>query len=377
MLEVKEVLTRKQKKDFIELPLKFYKNVPFFVPAFYGDEKKALNRKSPYEDVTESVFFLAYKDGKPVGRIHGIIQKQYNQMRNQKRVRFDRFESTDDPEVSSMLFKSLEDWAKSKGMNQICGPLGYSDFEREGLLIEGFDQYSTYEEQYNFDYYQKLIEDHGFQKEADWVESKIYPSKPGDDFPDRIKRLAKVTLRMQHLHLADNHMSIGRYLKKRSKGFFDCIDETYKEIYGAVPFVEKTRKMVMDEFKLILRPEELMIILDENEKTVGVALCFPSIAECVRRSNGKITMPFLFSLLKSIRHPKVMDLGLIGILPQYRNTGLVSVFLAGMVECMEKYHLDHLETNLNLENNIQILDMWKRFNSVQNKRRRSYIKDIK
>ena len=180
MITVTTVQTHRQRKAFINFPLKLYKGNKYFFPCFYGDEMNVLKRTSPYEDVSESDFFLAYDGKKVVGRIQAIIQKQYNEKWNEKRVRFTRFDAIDDVNVSRALFDAVEKWAKERGMDTICGPLGYSDLEREGLLIEGFDEVQTFEEQYNYSYYQKLIEDKGFVKEVDWVESAIKLPNPVD-----------------------------------------------------------------------------------------------------------------------------------------------------------------------------------------------------
>ena len=158
MITVKQVKTRKEQREFVKFPLKLYKNNEYFVPCLYMDELAMFHKNFVYNDQAESIFFNAYIDGKMVGRIQGILQHASNQKWNQKRVRFTRFDSIDNQDVANALFQAIEDWAISKGMDEVVGPLGYSDLEREGLLIEGFDQLSTFEEQYNYPYYQKLIE---------------------------------------------------------------------------------------------------------------------------------------------------------------------------------------------------------------------------
>ena len=155
MVTVREVKTKKDIKAFIEFPLKLYKKCDHFVPLIYSDEKKLLTSGGNTE-IADSVFFLAERDGKTVGRIHGIYHKQYNKLNNAKRVRFTRFDSIDDLEVSRALFSAVENWARGLGMTEVCGPLGFSDMDREGLLIEGFEENNTFEEQYNYDYYPKL-----------------------------------------------------------------------------------------------------------------------------------------------------------------------------------------------------------------------------
>ena len=169
MITIKEVKSRKQIKEFIEFPLKLYKDNPYFVPPLYMDEKALFKKNNVNKEQAESVFYLAYKENKVVGRIQGILQRVSNEKWKQKRVRFTRFDSIDDQSVADALFKQIETWAAKNGMNEVVGPLGYSDLDREGLLIEGFDQMSTFEEQYNYPYYQKLIENCGYNKEVDWV----------------------------------------------------------------------------------------------------------------------------------------------------------------------------------------------------------------
>ncbi|MBP5780918.1 MAG: N-acetyltransferase, partial [Clostridia bacterium] len=174
MVTIKPVLTRAQRKAFIDFPLKLYSGNKYFVPPLYSDEKKIFGNKNAYHDTCESSFFLAYDEGRVTGRISGIIQRAANEKNGEKRARFTRFDCIDDAETAKALFDAVENWAHERGMDTVCGPLGYSDFEREGLLVEGFDQLSTFEEQYNFEYYAKLIEEAGYKKEIDWVESKLY-----------------------------------------------------------------------------------------------------------------------------------------------------------------------------------------------------------
>ena len=171
MVEICEVKTAKQQKQFLQFPLKLYKNNPYFVPPLYGDEKQIFSKDYMYYDQAEAVYFNAYRDGKMIGRISGILQKAANAKWGQNRARFTRFDAVNDQEVANALFAAVENWAKNKNADEIVGPLGFSDLEREGLLIEGFDQLATFEEQYNYDYYQKLIENCGYGKDVDWVES--------------------------------------------------------------------------------------------------------------------------------------------------------------------------------------------------------------
>lgn len=373
MLTVVEVKTKKQKREFLNFPLKLYKGNDCFVPPLYGDEKKIFRKDYFYYDTCEAVYYNAYRDGIMVGRISGILQKSSNEKRGEKRVRFTRFDCVDDQEAASALFGAVEKWALSLGMDTVCGPLGFSDLEREGLLIEGFDQLSTFEEQYNAEYYGRLVEGCGYAKEVDWVESKIY----SPDVPDeRLPKLTEYILKRNGLHIATGR-SVTKFLKRYGDGFFDVIDKSYSDIYGTVPFTDGMKNNLMSNFKLIIDLKHLAVVVNDNDEVVCMGICFPSIARAVQKSNGHLTPFALIRLLKAIKRPKVLDLGLVGVDPEYANKGISAVICNALADMLANDGIEYAETNLNLEYNSNILNMWKRFNAVQHKRRRSYVKLLK
>lgn len=373
MIEIIEVKTKKQQKAFLEFPLDLYHGNPYFVPPLYGDEKKIFRSDYIYRDTCETGYWLAYRDGRIVGRISAILQRASNEKHNEKRVRFTRFDAIDDPEVASALFGAVEDFAKTRGMNAVCGPLGFSDLEREGLLIEGFDQLSTFEEQYNAAYYGKLIEGCGYRKEVDWVESKIYA--PEKATADKLKHLSEMLLKKFRLRIGEAK-NVNDFLNKYKDGFFDLLDVAYEDIYGTVPFTDGMKKNMIDNFRLIIDLDHVVCLVDEHDKVVCLGLCFPSIAKAVQPSNGHLTPAALVRLLKAIRHPKVIDLGLIAVAPEYQNTGIIAVIAAALADMLLEDGVEYAETNLNLEDNFAIQNLWKRFNAVQHKRRRSYLKEL-
>lgn len=372
MIEIQEVKTRKQIKEFIEFPLGLYKNCPYFVPPLYGDEKKLFKKDYVYSDTCEYVCFIAVENGKTVGRINAIIQKASNEIRNEKRVRFTRFDSIDDTRVSSALFLAAENWAKQRGMTEIVGPLGFSDLEREGLLIEGFDQISTFEEQYNYEYYARLIEDHGFKKEVDWVEHKIYAPDTPDD---KLIRVSQMMLERQGLKIADCPTT-KEFLARYADKFFDLLDRTYADIYGTVPFTPNMKKMMLENFGLILDKKNITLVVDKDDNVVCLGICFPSIGKALQKSGGRLTIPALLRLLKAIKHPKVIDLGLVGVDPEYAMKGVSSAVMAELMKNLCYGGIEYCETNLNLEDNTHIINQWRRFKAVLHKRRRSYVKNI-
>ena len=373
MVTVQAVETAKQRKAFLTFPLKLYQNNPNFVPPLYSDEKKLFKKDFVYRDTCETGYWLAYRDGKVVGRISAILQKASNAKHNEKRVRFDRFDAIDDQEVAKALFDAVERFARERGMNAVCGPLGFSDLEREGLLVEGFDQLSTFEEQYNAEYYGALIEACGYRKEVDWVESKLYAPEP--ETKEKLKKLSDQLLGKFNLRIGEAR-NVNEFLKKYQDGFFDLLDVAYEDIYGTVPFTSGMKKMMIDNFRLIIDLDHVVCLVDEEGKVVCLGLCFPSIAKAVQPSKGRLTPAALVRLLKAIKHPKVIDLGLIAVAPEYQNTGIIAVIAAALADMLSEGGVEYAETNLNLEDNLAIRNVWKRFKAVQHKRRRAYLKEL-
>lgn len=373
MVEVREVKTVSDIREFIEFPLRMYKNCPCFVPPLYGDEKKLLRSGGNTEDA-DAVFYLAVRAGKTVGRIQGILQKRYNTLHETKQVRFTRFDSIDDPEVAKALFDAVEQWGSAKGMTHICGPLGYSDMDREGLLVEGFDENSTFEEQYNYAYYAALLEGCGFQKDVDWLESEL--RMPAQRNP-MLQRVAERTMQMNKLHVASSEgLSKRKYIEKYRDGFFDCLDECYSKLYGTVPLTREAQDELIDQFMLIVNKKYAVFICDENERVVGFGLCFPAIGDAVKKSGGRLTPMTLLRILKAVRKPRTIDLGLVAIRPEYQSKGVNAVILNGLLDMLSDGQVKTCETNLNLETNTAVLSQWKHFDARQHKRRRAYSKTI-
>lgn len=372
MVNVREVKTSKDIKEFIEFPLRLYKGVYGFVPPLYGDEKKLI-KTNPNSAIADSVYFLAERDGKTVGRIQGILQKQYNELKGEKRVRFTRFDSIDDKEVSRALFGAVEGWAIEKGMDTLCGPLGYSDLDREGMLIEGFEENSTFEEQYNFEYYKELTEDFGFEKEVDWLEFEL---KAPEKKSDLLTKVADRVLSMNKLHVASSDMSKRAYINKYKDGFFDCLDECYAKLYGTVPISKKMQKELISQFMMVVNKKYLCFICDENERVVAFGLCFPAIGDAVKKSGGRLTPPTLLRILRAVSRPETIDLALVAVRPEYQSLGVNAVILDVLMKMLSDGVTIKAETNLNLETNTAVMAQWKYFSARQHKRRRSFIKKI-
>lgn len=372
MIDVRKVTTKREQKEFLRFPLDLYKDNPCFVPPLWIDEKKIFDKDYLYRDQCDDICFNAYKDGKIAGRIQGILQKASNEKTGEKRIRFTRFDTIDDFEVAKALFDAVENWAREIGMDTVCGPLGYSDLEREGLLIEGFDQLSTFEEQYNAPYYPEFIEKLGYKKEIDWNESQLRAPKEG---AEDLKQLSEFILKRYNLHVGKAR-NANDFIRKYADGLFEVLDHSYDGLYGTVPFTDGMKKLLIDNFKMVVNPKRTAVVLDENDKVIAFAVSFASLAKAVQPSQGRLTPLALIRLLKALRKPEIIDLCLVGVEPEWLNRGVSTVFVSGMVDMLQDPNVKYLETNLNLEDNFIIQNMWKRFDRTIHKRRRSYIKTI-
>lgn len=373
MISVKEVITKREIKDFLNFPLDLYKNNEFFVPPLYGDELKMFNPKYMYYDQSEAKFFNAYDDNnKIVGRIGVILQKASNEKWNQKRVRFTHFDSINDKEVSKALFAKVEEYAKEKGMNEIVGPLGFSDLDREGMLIEGFDQKQTFEEQYNFDYYQSLVEDSGYKKDVDWIEHRIFVT---EEKMNKLVSLEDKLLEKNKLHFVKK-MSFKKTCKLYGDQFFKLLDQSYDKLYGTVPFTDGMKKLVMNNFSPIINMDYLKLLVNDKDELIALVISFPGIGDVIRKSGGHLYPWVLPKLLHTVSHPKVIDLGLVGVLPENSLSGAVAITYGEVCKNLLKNKVEYMETNLNLEDNQAIIATWSHFDHIQHKRRRCFIKRI-
>ena len=368
MVTIEEVKTKKQQKEFLDFPLKLYKGNPCYTPPLYMDEKKIFRNDFVYNDMCDTVNFNAYKDGKMAGRISGILQKAANEKTGKRQVRFNHFDVVDDEEVARLLLKTVEDWAAGKGMNEVIGPLGYSDLEREGLLIEGFDYPATFEETYNYPYYQTFIENYGYQKDVDWTGSRLRIPK---DYDGEVDKLAAFVMKRYNLHLSTAR-NTKEFLKKYADGIFELLDKSYEQLYGTVPFTEGMKKMMIDNFRLVIDVRNVAVILDENDKMICFGLTFPGIADAVRPSGGRLTPVAIIRLLKALKKPDVIDLCLIGVDPEWLNRGVSVIVSAELMKMLKT--VKFAETNGNLEDNYAIQNQWKRFDEQKIKRHRCYLK---
>ena len=371
MIEIVEVKNKKDRKKFIDFPTKLYKGVKQYVHPLRMSEFELFNPKKnvSFEDC-DVVYYLAYKDGEVVGRIAGILQKLYNKKSNEKRVRFTRFDCINDKEVAKALLSSVENWAKKMGMNIVHGPMGFNDLDREGLLVEGFDEVATFEEAYNFAYYKDLIENCGYQKEVDWVEFNIIMPSEVDEKTSRVADLVK-----QRYHLKNAEKTSKKaFIKKYAKQIFKLLDDAYGPLYGVVPYTDKLRKQIIDQFKLFISLDYMSLMVDENDEPIAWGFAITSLSEVINKCEGRLTLKSIFQILKAVKKPSQLDLALIAVKPGWHSKGVPALIMREMVQSFIKHKIKSCETNLNLEDNLHIIQLWKNYEHRQHKRRRAYVK---
>jgi hypothetical protein len=374
-IEIKEARSRKEMKKFVRFGNELYARNPYFCPQLEFDELNTLNPdKNPAFEVCDAIYFLAYKDGKIVGRIAGIINRKANETWNVKKIRFGWFDFIDDKEVSRALRDKVAEWGKSRGMKCLNGPVGFTDFDHQGLLLQGFDYNSPMASLYNYPYYIEHYESYGLTKEADWIEHRIYSPT---EIPERMERIAKIV--MDKYKLKVEKVRSGKELvKKFGYTFFDVVDEAYKPLYNYSPLTDGQKKAYCDMYFPLLNYDFLTIITNEADEIVGVGVGMPNLSAALRKGKGRL-FPFGFiHLLKALKAKKISDFDLliIAIRPDYQNKGVNSIFFYDQVKYFVQYGVKHIETTSNLEENTKVQANWDSLDKILHKRRRAYKKTI-
>jgi hypothetical protein len=380
-IDIKMVGTKNDIREFVDFPEKLYRGNKNYVPPFRMDEIGYFDTKNdPISEGCDYQGFLAYLDGKVAGRVAVIIQPLYNIKTGEKSARFSRFDSIDNTDVALALFRAAENWAKEKGMDTIRGPLGFNDTDREGIMIFGFDQMGTYVEQYNYDYYPRLVEAAGFEKEFDWIEYKIFQAEnsaensaePSLEKVDRVAKLVMERNKLKKLEIKNKN----KFFDKYADQLFDIIDEAYADLRGTVPLSIKLRRSLIGQFKMFLRLDFFIAIADEHDRIIGFGFAFPSYSTALNKSKGRLFPLGIFRLLYATWKPRVADLGLIGVRNEYLDKGVSAFMLKFIIDQMNKFNIDYCETNLLLEDNYRIQNFLKYLKKEYHKRRRCYIKNI-
>ena len=372
---IKKVSSKKELKTFIRFNYELYKGNPYSVPDLYDDMLNTFSsKKNAAFEFCEAEYFLAYRDNKVVGRVAAIINNRANQTWDKKEVRFGWIDFIDDEEVSSALLKAVEDWGKQKGMDTITGPLGFTDMDAEGMLIEGFDQLGTMATIYNYPYYPQHMEKLGFEKDADWVEFKLYVP---DQLPEKFVRISEIILQKYKLKIKK---LTRKEIKEKHYGqkIFDLINEAYAPLYGFSKMTQGQIDQYVNTYLPLLDLRMVSIVETEDGELVAAGISMASLSKALQKAKGRI-LPFgWFYLLKAlfIKRPKVLDLLLVGVKPEYQSKGVNALLFYDLVPTFKKMGFVYGESNPELEENKKVQAQWSAFESVQHKRRRAFKKAI-
>lgn len=377
MITIKKVETKKDLKKFIEFPNILYKDNPYYVPSLYSDEYNHLNlKKNPAHAYCDTIYYLAYDENNQiVGRVAGIINLAYNKDHNQLQARFNRIDFIDSFEVCKTLLDAIEDWAKEKGMEEVIGPIGFTDLDKQGLLVEGFEEMDMFITLYHFPYYKEHIEACGYLKDVDWIEYELDLADINVEYQEKLHRLSeKIADRSgYHLKKIKNRFKIKKILYE----LFAVYNEAFAPLYGFQAVTKKVIDFYMNQVILIINLDYIWIVVDNDDKIAGFGLMMPSMSAVTKKHKGKMNLFNIFSYLKAIFGKNdVLDMYFIAIKPELQSLGVTSVIFAEGVNMAIKNKVKFAYTGPQLETNFKILNMWQPYNMRLHRRRRSFIKKL-
>jgi hypothetical protein len=352
-----------------------YKGNPYYVPSMPFDDINTFDKnKNGAFEFSEAECFLAYKDGKVVGRVAAIVNHKANEAWKVNQVRFGWIDFIDDLEVSKALLDAVVEFGKARGMTQIVGPLGFTDFDPEGMLVEGFDRLSTMALIYNHPYYPEHMKKHGYVKETGWVEYRI--TLP-ENLPENHIRISQIIKERYNLKI---RKLTKKQIKKEGYGqkLFKLINETYCVLYGYSLLSEKQIDQYVDLYLSFVDTKMLTFIENEHDELIAAGISIPSLSEALQKCNGEI-FPFgWWHLLKAmfLKKPDTLDLLLIGVRPDYQCKGVNSLVFTDLFTNYKKLGFKYAETNANLETNAKVQAMWHPFEKELHKRRWVFGKEI-
>ncbi|NLZ18712.1 MAG: N-acetyltransferase [Bacteroidales bacterium] len=374
-VEIRPVKTRRELRRFVNFPEKLYRDNPYYVPPLVFDQMDTLDqKKGAAQEFCDSALYLAYKDGELAGRVAAIVNHKANEQWDHKEVRFGWYDFIEDPEVAKALMEKVYEFGREQQMDSVVGPLGFTDFDPEGMLIDGYDRLSTMALIYNFPYYNDYMEEMGFGKDADWIEYKVQIPKV---MPERWPRLEKVIMERANVHIRPLTRKI---VRKEGYGekIFRCINDCYKDLYNYTVLPDHMAKKYLDFYLSILDLKFVSMVENEKGDLIAFGITMPTIVHALQKSRGKL-FPFgWWYLAKSmfIKHEGGSEMLLVGVHPDYQNSGVNSLVFMDMFRKFNEAGVVWAETNAILETNLKNQGQFRDFEHECKKRRRSYIKKL-
>ena len=372
-IQLKEIKSASELRKFIRFGISMYKDCPYAAPPLMLDDLLNLTHgKNPALEFCEAVYFMAYKEDKPVGRIAGIINPVANETWNHKNARFGWVDFIDDHEVVDALFDAVSNWARSKGMENLEGPLGFTDFDKEGALIEGYEEVSTLATIYNYPYYIKHYDRLGFTKAADWKEYRI---NVPEVFPERYMRIAGIVQQKYRLSVVEPRSQkelIGKYGEK----IFQLLNETYKNLYGFTRLNQQQINFYIKLYFSFFRLDTVVVVVNEQDEVVALGIGMPSFTKALQKAKGSLFPLGWWYMIRSLYVNDTIDLYLMAVHPDYQGKGVNSMVFARMMPVAAKNGYKFSESNPELETNTRMSSQWDSFEYRQHKKRRVYIKKL-
>ena len=372
---IKPVTTKKEMKQFICFNYELYKGSPYAVPDLYNDVRDTLDpEKNSAYSFCEAQPFIALKDGKVVGRIVAIINHKANTTWGKKVVRFGWVDFIDDAEVVDALFATVEQWGKERGMEEVQGPLGFTDFDPEGMLVEGFDRMSTMATIYNYPYYPLHMERMGYEKDADWVE---YLLTAPSEMPEKHARIARIVREKFGLKVV-KYTSHRKLAKERGVAIFELLNEAYAHLYGYSELSQEQIQQYIKSYLPLLDLRLVPIIVDKDDNLIGFGVLLPSLAKAFQKARG-FMFPFgWWHLIKALKwnDTQTSEMLLVAVKPEYQGKGAVALLFDDIIPVHNKLGFKYSESNPELEVNTKIQSQWDYFERENHKRRRAYMKKL-
>ena len=366
--------TASELRSYVKFGIDLYKGNDYYVPPLIFDEVATLMPdKNPAFEFCTAQSFMAYRNNEPVGRITAIINDIVNEKTGERTMRFGFVDFIDDAEVVDALFKAAEDWGRSRGMNKIVGPMGFTDMDHEGMLTEGFEEMGTMATLYNYPYYPAHMERMGYGKEVDWIEFRM--TVP-DAIPEKYKRIADIVARKYNLSVK-KFTSRKKIKQEYGHALFELINEAYTGLYGYSPLTDRQIDYYIDMYLGVIRLEDVCLIVDGDGNLVAVGISMPSLSQALRRSGGKLFPTGWYHLWKAIRGKvDVVDLLLVAVKPEYQSKGVNAMIFADLIPVYVKNGYKYAESNIELEGNENVQKQWEYFEYRQHRRRRAWSKNL-
>lgn len=369
-VQLREVTTRRELRRFIRFPFSLYHDNPYWVPPLLLDERNTLRRdKNAAFRYCEAAYWLAYKEGRVVGRIAAIKNNRFIERWGKAYARFGWIDFIDDREVSAALLGRVEEWARERSLIGVHGPMGFTDLDKEGMLVEGFSELGTLPMIYNHPYYPEHLEALGYRKDVDWLEYEI---RAPEEIPEKVLRLQQLVLKRSHLRLVEAKKA--KELRPYAREVFDVINEAYANLYGVVELSTEQIDAYINQYFGFIRPDYTKVIVDADNRVAAFAITMPSLSRALQRARGRLLPTGFLHILRALRKPTQLDFYLVAVRPKYQNLGVNSILMAEITRAGLRNGIRTAETSGELENNRAVQDLWKHYDKRQHKRRRAYLK---